>query len=143
MRGYGRRQGVAFRRGDPDFDTADLESLLHAMRRGRRRMVNRNPGSGTRVLLDGLLAGVRPDGYYNQHRTHHAVAAAVAQGRAEWGMTLDVTAAAGLGFLFIQEERYDLAVPDARRSRPAAAALLSLLEDPAARAGLRRLGFTA
>ena len=58
------------------------------------------------------------------------MAAAVAQGRADWGMTLDViAAAAGLGFLFVQEERFDLAVPDGRRSRPAVAALLALLED--------------
>jgi molybdate-binding protein len=59
-------------------------------------------------------------------------------------MTLDViAAAAGLGFLFVRDERYDLAVPDSRRSRPAVAALLALLEEPVARAGLRRLGFTA
>ena len=129
--GYGRRQGLAFRRGDPDFDGADLPAFLAAALRGGRRMVNRNPGSGTRVLLDRLLGGARPDGYTNQPRTHHAVAAAVAQGRADWGMTLDViAAAAGLGFLFVQDERYDLAVPDARRSRPAVAALLALLEDP-------------
>lgn len=143
-RGYGRRQGLAFRPGDPDFDGADLPVFLAAALRGDRRMVNRNPGSGTRVLLDRLLGGARPDGYTNQPRTHHAVAAAVAQGRADWGMTLDVIAAgAGLGFLFVQDERYDLAIPDARRSRPAVAALLALLEDPEARAGLQRLGFTA
>jgi len=51
-------------------------------------MVNRNPGSGTRVIIDRLLGGLRPDGYTNQPRTHHAVAAAVAQGRADWGITL-------------------------------------------------------
>jgi molybdate-binding protein len=59
-------------------------------------------------------------------------------------MTLDVIAAgAGLGFLFVQDERYDLAISDTRRSRPAVAALLALLQEPAARDGLRRLGFTA
>ena len=74
---------------------------------------------------------------------HHAVAAAVAQGRADWGMTLDVIAAAsGLGFLFVQEERYDLAVPEGRRSRPAVQALLALLDDASVRARLRGLGFT-
>jgi putative molybdopterin biosynthesis protein len=143
LRGYGRRQGVAFRRGDADFDVPELDSFLAAVRRGGRRMVNRNPGSGTRLLLDRLLGGLRPDGYTNQPRTHHAVAAAVAQGRADWGMTLDVIAAeAGLGFLFVQEERYDLAVPDARRSRPAVQALAGLLGDSSVRARLRGLGFT-
>jgi putative molybdopterin biosynthesis protein len=42
--GYGRRQGVTFRPGDPDLDVSDLEAFLAAVRRGGRRMVNRNPG---------------------------------------------------------------------------------------------------
>ena len=42
-------------------------------------MVNRNAGSGTRVLVDGLLHGARPAGYANQPRSHNAVAAAIAQ----------------------------------------------------------------
>jgi putative molybdopterin biosynthesis protein len=142
--GYRRRQGVAFRRGDPDLDVADLEAFLAAARSRGRRMVNRNPGSGTRVLTDRLLGGLHPDGYYNQPRTHHAVAAAIAQGRADWGMTLDViAAAAGLGFIFVQDELYDLAVPEARRGRPAVAALARLLEDAGVRARLRDMGFGA
>ena len=142
--GYGRRQGVAFRRGTPGLDGSDLDGFLTAVREGGYRMVNRNPGSGTRVLIDRLLGGSRPDGYTNQPRTHHAVAAAVAQGRADWGVTLDVIAGgAGLGFLFLQEERFDLAVREERRSRPAVAALAGLLADPSVRAGLRELGFNA
>ncbi|HSQ38033.1 MAG TPA: substrate-binding domain-containing protein, partial [Acidimicrobiia bacterium] len=82
--------------------------------------------------------------YTNQPSTHHAVAAAVAQGRADWGVTLDViAAAAGLGFLFVQEERFDLAVVEERRSRPAVIALAGLLADPSVRAGLRERGFSA
>ncbi len=42
-------------------------------------MVNRNAGSGTRVLVDSLLRGARPAGYANQPRSHNAVAAAIAQ----------------------------------------------------------------
>ncbi|MBM3694694.1 MAG: molybdopterin biosynthesis protein [Actinobacteria bacterium] len=141
--GYGRRQGVAFRAGTPGLEVPDLAGLLAAVRDGRHRMVNRNPGSGTRVLIDRLLGDLRPDGYTNQPRTHHAVAAAVAQGRADWGVTLDVIAAtAGLRFLFLQEERFDLAVSEERRSRPAVAALAGLLADPAVRARLAKLGFS-
>jgi putative molybdopterin biosynthesis protein len=140
--GYGRRQGVAFRRGGP-LDAPDLATFLAAVRGAGHRMVNRNPGSGTRVLIDHLLGGLRPDGYTNQPRTHHAVAAAVAQGRADWGVTLDVIAsAAGLGFLFVQEERFDLAVLEECRSRPAVGALAGLLADAAVRARLQELGFT-
>jgi putative molybdopterin biosynthesis protein len=123
---------------------SDLEAFLAAVRSRERRMVNRNPGSGTRVLTDRLLGGLHPDGYYNQPRTHHAVAAAIAQGRADWGMTLDViAAAAGLGFIFVQDELYDLAVREARRDRPAVAALARLLEDAGVRAHLREMGFGA
>ena len=58
-------------------------------------MVNRNQGSGTRVLIDRLLEGDRPAGYAVQPRNHHAVAAAVSQGRADWGVTLGSIAGFG------------------------------------------------
>ena len=65
--------------------------------------VNRNRGSGTRVLIDGLLAGARPPGYAVEARSHNAVAAAVAQGRADWGVAIaPVAEAYGLGFLPIR-----------------------------------------
>jgi putative molybdopterin biosynthesis protein len=121
-----------------------LADFLAAVQAVGHRMVNRNPGSGTRVLIDRLLSGLRPDGYTNQPRTHHAVAAAVAQGRADWGVTLDmIAAAAGLRFLFVQEERFDLTVPDARRSRPAVDALAGLLADRGVRVRLGEMGFSA
>ena len=141
--GYGRRLGVVFRPGTPGLDEPDVQGFLAAVRGGGYRMVNRNPGSGTRVIIDRLLGGVRPDGYTNQPRTHHAVAAAVAQGRADWGITLDViAAAAALRFLLVNEERFDLAVPDERRSRPAVVALADLLADPEVRGRLGEMGFS-
>jgi putative molybdopterin biosynthesis protein len=142
--GYGRRQGLVFRRGDARFEGRDGARFVEAARAAGVRMVNRNVGSGTRVLLDRLLDGVKPDGWTNQAKSHYAVAAAVAQGRADWGMTLDVLASAnGLGFVFVQDERFDLAVPAARWDRPAVAELRRLLADEAARAELRRLGLVA
>ena len=61
-------------------------------------MVNRNQGSGTRALIDRLLGGRKPPGYAVQPRNHNAVAAAVVQHRADWGVTLDTIArGAGLG----------------------------------------------
>jgi putative molybdopterin biosynthesis protein len=144
LKGYRRRQGVVFRKGDHALDTDDGAARLHAMREGPRRMVNRNPGSGTRILIDELLGGRRPAGYLHQTRTHHAVAAAVAQGRADWGVTLDtVAAAAGLGFHFLCDEHFDFAVPHARWERPAVVALRQLLDDPEVIAELRGLGFQA
>jgi putative molybdopterin biosynthesis protein len=104
-------------------------------------MVNRNQGSGTRVLIDRLLEGDKPAGYAIQPRNHHAVAAAVSQGRADWGVTLDTIATnAGLGFLPLQEERYDFVVPASRASRPGVAAFKALLNEPSTRSALTRLG---
>jgi putative molybdopterin biosynthesis protein len=142
VRGYGRRQGIAFRHDDPLFDVATLDEIISVLRSGEGRMINRNPGSGTRILLDGLLDGSQPDGYVHQARTHHAVAAAIEQGRADWGMTLDtIASAAGLGFFFVADERYDVAIREDRWERPAVLVVRRLLEDPAVRADLAALGF--
>ncbi len=142
VRGYGRRQGIAFRHDDPLFDVATLVEMISVLRSGEGRMINRNPGSGTRILLDGLLDGSQPDGYLHQARTHHAVAAAIEQGRADWGMTLDtISSAAGLGFFFVADERYDVAIREDRWERPAVLVVRRLLEDPAVRADLAALGF--
>jgi putative molybdopterin biosynthesis protein len=143
VRGYGRRPGIAFRPGDELFDVETIEDMVAVLKGTQRRMINRNPGSGTRIVIDGLLAGAQPDGYLHQARTHHSVAAAIEQGRADWGMTLDTIAAtAGLGFFFIAGERYDVAIRADRWGRPAVAALRSLLDDSEVRAELRVLGFT-
>ena len=63
-------------------------------------MVNRNAGSGTRIIIDRLLGAARPSGYGVQTKSHNAVAAAVAQGRADWGVAIDTVARQyGLGFI--------------------------------------------
>ena len=88
-----------------------------------------------------MLGGARPAGYAVQPRTHHAVAAAVAQGRADWGLTLDhIAETAGLGFIAVQHEQYDFVRPTARADRPALEAFVALLQQPATRAALSRLG---
>jgi putative molybdopterin biosynthesis protein len=94
------------------------------------------------VLADRLLGGRRPAGYANQPRSHNAVAAAVANGRADWGIAIaSVAGLYGLGFLPIAEEHYDFFVPDARRARPAVAAFIDALADPGLRRALAQLGF--
>src|SRR5258708_738150 len=105
-------------------------------------MVNRNQGAGTRILIDRLLGAARPDGYWNQPRSHNAVAAAVAQHRADWGMTIaPVAGAAGLGFTPLAEEHYDFALVSARKQRPAVQAFLEWLASEETRAALQRAGF--
>ncbi|MEM7307417.1 MAG: molybdopterin biosynthesis protein [Planctomycetota bacterium] len=142
--GYGRRQGLVFRPGDERFEGRALDELRAAVALPGVRMVNRNPGSGTRVLLDRFLGATRgeePDGYHLQARSHHAVAAAVAQERADWGFTLDSLAAQnGLAFVFVQEERFDVVARDERRERPAVRALAELLRSPEGARALRGQG---
>ena len=140
--GYGRRQGIVFRKEDPRFEGRNVEDAITAATRDPSCvMVNRNQGSGTRALIDRLLAGAKPPGYAAQPRTHNAVAAAIVQRRAEWGITLDTIARnAGLGFIPVQDERYDFVVSRARAERGGVKAFLLRLADPATRQRLAELG---
>ena len=142
--GYGRLQGIVFRREDRRFEgRSATEAVATALGDPACVMVNRNQGSGTRVLIDRLLAGARPRGHAVQPRTHNAVAAAVVQGRADWGLTIEpVARRAGLGFIPVQQEQYDFVVPSARAERRAVLAFCTILGDPATRQALTRLGMT-
>ncbi len=129
--GYGRLQGVVFRRGDRRFEGRDAQQAVAAVKDDPTCvMVNRNQGSGTRILIDRLLAGARPSGYAIQPRSHNAVAAAVAQGRADWGLAIRrVADQADLGFLPLAHEQYDFVVPKSRSHRPAVVAFRQLLDE--------------
>jgi len=140
--GYGRLQGIVFRHRDSRFEGRSVdEAISNLIHDPGCVMVNRNQGSGTRVLIDRLLKGARPRGYAVQPRNHNAVAAAVLQGRADWGMTLDTIARnAGLGFLPVQAEQYDFITPKSRAGRPGVVAFRTLLGEPSTREALSRLG---
>ena len=141
--GWRRRQGIVFRAGDARFASGDAAASVRAAAADPACiMVNRNLGSGTRILIDGLLAGVRPPGYANQPRSHNAVAAAVAQGRADWGMAIETVARGyGLGFIRVADEHFDLFVPEQRVLREPVQAFLEVLRSEAGGAALRALGF--
>ncbi len=104
--------GLASRRGG----RRALGSVADLARRGLR-LVNREPGSGARAALDEALAEHRLDptriaGYSNIAAGHLEVAAAIAEGLADAGVTIRVAAEAyGLNFVVLREERYDLIVP--------------------------------
>src|SRR5262245_48578250 len=142
VKGWQRLQGIVFRAGDARFEHRSAEEAVKiALADATCLMVNRNAGAGTRVLIDKLLAGVRPPGYSNQPRSHNAVAAAVAQGRADWGVAIEPVARLyGLGFLPLAPEEYDFLLVEARRERPAVKAFLKALRDEATRARIRALG---
>lgn len=144
LHGYGRMQGVVYRRGDERFEGQTAAAAIAAAKADPRcLMVNRNSGSGTRILIDRLLDGVQPPGYAVQSRSHNAVAAAVAQGRADWGLAIAAAAAphATLGFLPLAAEHYDFVVPDSRLEKAAVRAFVALLADAAVQARLREFGF--
>ena len=143
VEGYGRLQGVLFRKGDERFEgRTAIEGIAHAKNDPSCVMVNRNRGSGTRILIDRLLEGAEPAGYPIQTKSHNAVAAAVEQGRADWGVAIEwVARRAGLGFLPLEDEHYDFVVPAARLDRPAVVAFRKLLTEPEIREQLGRMGF--
>ncbi len=136
--GYGRMQGVATRASE----TREIEALLEDP---ALRMVNRNRGSGTRVVIDALLAGRRPPGFAHEPRSHYAVAAAIAQSRADWGVTIETVAReSGLRFLPLRAEQYDFVVPKSRFDRPAVRAFRHLLTaNGPTRRRLEALGFSS
>ncbi|MFP6612075.1 MAG: molybdopterin biosynthesis protein [Pirellulales bacterium] len=143
IRGYGRRQGVVFRPGDERFEQDGAAGAIAAVKDDRGCvMVNRNQGSGTRILIDGVLGDSRPPGYAVQSRSHNAVAAAIAQSRADWGVAIEsVARRSNLGFLPLQDEHFDFVVPRARLERRAVRLFLKLLGDEEVRSQLRAFGF--
>lgn len=142
VRGWERLQGIVYRPGDERFEGRSVtDALAAALADSGCLMVNRNAGSGTRVLIDNLLGGARPPGYGNQPRSHNAVAAAVAQGRADWGVAIEPVAKLyGLGFLPLSPESYDFLVVDRRRDRQAVQVFLAALRDAGVRERIRALG---
>ena len=132
LRGYDRMQGLVFRPGDERFEGKALgQAIANALGDPACVLVNRNRGSGTRVLIDRLLAGRKPDGLAVEVRSHNAVAASVSQGRADWGLAIGPVARMyELSFTPARVEHYDFAIPAERWDRPAVAAFRSLLVEP-------------
>lgn len=141
--GYRRLQGIVYRRGDPRFEGRTVEAAIEAaLAAPDCLMVNRNAGSGTRILTDRLLAKKRPPGYWSQPKSHNAVAVAVAQGRADWGVAIDTVARQyGLAFIPAQDEHYDFVVPRTRLERAPVRRFRAVLDDPQVRAELSAQGF--
>src|SRR5439155_3875851 len=111
--GYGRVQGIVFRAGDPRFAGKTVaEAVAAALGDPACVLVNRNRGSGTRVLIDRLLGDAKPPGWLTEAKSHSAVAASVAQRRADWGVAIEPAAREeGLGFIRLRDEQFDFVVP--------------------------------
>jgi putative molybdopterin biosynthesis protein len=75
-------------------------------------------------------------------RSHNAVAAALEQGRADWGVLIaPVAAAYGLAFIPLSEEQFDFVIPQCRWDRPGVAAFRELVATPGVRRMLAAAGF--
>lgn len=109
------------------------------------RLANREPGSGSRALLDRLLArdgipAAAVAGYGHVVTTHMAVARAVSAGVADAGIGLKAVASAvGLDFVPIAEVRFDLVIPREHLEHPAVTVLLDVLQSAALRTELAAL----
>jgi putative molybdopterin biosynthesis protein len=109
-----REQGLIVQKGNPK-RIKGLEDLS----RGDISFVNRQKGSGTRILLDHSLKtlSLHSDqirGYEKEEFTHMAVASTVASGIVDAGLgILPAAKALGLDFIPIGTERYDLIIPSA------------------------------
>ena len=104
-----REQGLLVQQGNPK-GIHDLKDLV----KKEIRFVNRQAGSGTRVLLDFQLKRLGMDphaicGYEKEEFTHMAVAVAIASGLADVGLgVLPAARALGLDFIPVGQEQYDL-----------------------------------
>ena len=127
-----RTQGLMVAQGNP----LNLHSLADLANQ-QARFANRSLGSGTRVVLDELLAqsglsatGIK--GYEHTEPSHAAVANAVAAGQCDAGLGIEAAAhSIGLDFVPLAEERYHLVCLKSALVQPGIVALLQLLQTPA------------
>ncbi|HEU4662214.1 MAG TPA: molybdopterin biosynthesis protein [Pseudolabrys sp.] len=142
VHGWRRMQGILFRPGDKRFEGKSADSVREfVVGNPDCLMVNRNAGAGTRLLIDKLLGGAHPPGYANQPKSHNAVAAAIAQQRADWGVAIEPVAKLyGLGFIPLSPEHYDFLLVEARREQAAVQAFLAALRDESVRERIAALG---
>jgi putative molybdopterin biosynthesis protein len=127
-----RTQGLIVAKGNP----LQLTALADLKRPGLR-YVNRAEGTGTRVLLDQLLAdaGMGGDdlhGYATREPSHAAVAQSIASGAADAGLGIETAAREkGLDFVPLVQERYHLVCLKSELDFPPVQSLLAILKGPA------------
>ena len=136
-----REQGLIVPKGNPRGITG-----LEALASGHVRIVNRQRGAGTRVLLDlllkrlGAVPGTVP-GYDHEEYTHTAVASAVASGVADCGLgVLAAARALGLDFVPVAKELYELAILEENADDPRVKAMIEALRSEEFKTALQEMG---
>ena len=141
MECVGRTQGIMVAKGNP----LGISSMKDLQKSGLR-YVNRQKGSGTRILLDYLCKKENLDtasiyGYEREEFTHTSVAAQIASGSADAGLGIYSAAMLyDLDFVPVCTEQYDLLIPDYAWDTPMVQKLLSVLKSDAFRERLEKLG---
>lgn len=141
LRCVGRQQGLMLQKGNP----MKIEGFKDVANNGLR-YVNRQKGSGTRILTDYLCKkeGIAPEkiyGYDREELTHTSVAAQIASGSADAGMGIYSAAKLyDLDFLPVCIEEYDLLIPDHAWDSPMVRQLISTLKSPAFREKIENMG---
>ena len=137
----GRRQGLMLAAGNPLGITSFKDLTSPGV-----RYVNRQKGSGTRILFDYLcrqneMAPEEIYGYEREEFTHTSVAAQIVSGSADAGMGIYSAAQLyGLDFVEICMEQYDLLIPDYAWDTPMVQKLLEVLKSPQFRKKLEEMG---
>ncbi len=141
VRCVGRQQGLMTAKGNPKGIRSFADVSKHGI-----RYVNRQKGSGTRILADYLCAKnrIRPEriyGYDREELTHTSVAAQIASGSADAGMGIYSAAHLyGLDFIPVCVEEYDLLVPDSAWETPMVQKMIAVLKSDAFREKIDALG---
>ncbi len=141
VRCVGRLQGLMLQKGNP----LGLASFADVAVNGVR-YVNRQKGSGTRVLMEHLCDRCALDrgaicGYEREETTHNAVAVQIASGSADAGMGIFSAAALyGLDFLPVCTEEYDLLIPKSEWDDPRVKALVRTLKSEEFRSRIEAMG---
>ena len=136
-----RQQGFIVPKGNPKGITGIRDLFAAGI-----RFINRQAGSGTRVLLDFELSrhgldGDDIDGYDQDEYTHMAVAVAVLSGKVDVGLGIKSAAnALGLDFVPLVEERYDLLIPGELFETPMIQAVRTVIDMPRFKERVERMG---
>lgn len=136
-----RTQGLMVARGNPK----NISGITDIEKQGFR-YVNRQKGSGTRILLDYLLKCNDIDnskiyGYEREEFTHMAVAALISAGSADAGMGIQAAARIySLDFIPVCEEQYDFIIPERHLELEAVRNFLEILRSAEFRNALMSLG---
>lgn len=137
-----RMQGFFVQKGNPK-DIIDWPDL----KRPDVTMINRETGSGTRILLDEKLRLLKIDsqiikGYEREEYSHLAVASAVARGEVDVSMGNEKASlqVRGIDFIPLQEERYDLVITKKRIEPAKLQSIIQILQSPSFKSELLGLG---